>query len=192
MLAISFTLHHFIAILTLGILKRIVHKTYKSIQEKMENTTTFTCAFVTVQKSSQKSTFVALNPNFSLLLGSHSWPHNNSVTGGISLFSNPVGLLDSVYTRLCRSLLGKWEVLSHRQRTVGMRWTITLNLSIRYDALLCLILLPTSDSKLLKCCGYVEKDSDEIPIKEIFKVWTTVTKKKKEEAKGDKPKWHLT
>ena len=106
--------------------------------------------------------------------------------------SNPVGLLDSVYTRLCRSLLGKWEVLSHRQRTVGMRWTITLNLSIRYDALLCLILLPTSDSKLLKCCGYVEKDSDEIPIKEIFKVWTTVTKKKKEEAKGDKPKWHLT
>lgn len=177
MLAISFTLHHFITILTLGILKRIVHKTYKSIQENMENTTTFTCVFVIVQKS-QKSTFVALNPNFSLLLGSHSWPHN-SVTGGISLFSNPVGLLDSVYTRLCRSLLGKWEVLSHRQRTVGMRWTITLNLSIRYDALLCLILLPVSDSKLLKCCGYVEKDSDEIPIKEIFKVRTTVTKKKK-------------
>lgn len=189
MLAISFTLHHFITILTLGILKRIVHKTYESIQENMENTTTFTCALVIVQKS-QKSTFVALNPNFSLLLGSHSWPHNNSVTGGISLSRNPIGLLDSVYTRLCRGLLGKWEVLSHRQRTVGMRWTITLNLSIRYDALLCLILLPISGSKLLKCCGYVEKGSDEIPIKEIFKIWTTVTKKKK--AKGDKPKWHLT
>lgn len=191
MLAISFTLHHFITILTLGVLKRIVLKTYKSIQENMENTTTFTCAFVIVQKSSQKSTFVALNPNFSLLLWSHSWPHNNSVTGEISLCSNPIGLLDSVYTRLCRGLLGKWEVLSHRQRIVGMRWTIiTLHLSVRYDALLCLILLPISDSKLLKCCGCVEKDSDEIPIKEIFKIWTTVTKKKK--AKGDKPKWHLT
>lgn len=123
MLAISFTLHHFITILTLGILKRIVLKTYKSIQENMENTTTFSCALAIVQKP-QKSTFVALNPNFSLLLGSHRWPHN-SVTSGISPCRKPVGLLDSVYTRLCRGLLGRWEVLSHRQRTVGMRWTIT-------------------------------------------------------------------